>query len=232
MRPRGDGPSARGLPFYESNQIQSHVPLYNRSTFIPSFFSSQASGIGAWVRPLLLGTLVLSVLGCSSTHEVTRDTKGYGRVTAAATGEPARVHLHDGRTLKLERLYVGNDSTSGVTPSGTERAFSTSAVQEIQILDRSSTTGTLMGAGIGGALPFTIGFIRARSSDGLLEGISSLMVGAVLIWPGALLGGLVGRSTGQRETYRFSPASPEADSAQAALRSRLPATRRQAAEHP
>lgn len=207
---------------------------HKRSTFIPSFFSPQAAGIGAWVRPLLMGALVLSVLGCGSTTEVTRDTNGYRRVTGAATGETARVHLRDGRTLKLDRLYVGNDSASGVTPSGNKRAFSASAVQEVQIVDRG--TGALQGAGIGGAIPPAIGLLRGISmeSDGPndISPIIAVFTGGLLAIPGALVGALVGAARGQRETYHFSPASPEADSAQAALRTRLPANRRRAAEHP
>lgn len=204
---------------------------HKRSTFILSFFFSQTTGIGARVLPLL-GVLVLVTTGCVSTHEVTRDTRGYSRVTGAATGETVRVHLRDGRTLKLERLYVGNDSASGVTRLGTKRTVPTSAVQEVQIVDRS--TGALQGGGIGGALPLTIGIVRAisKESDGPndIDSVFAVLTGGLLALPGALVGALVGGVRGQRDPYRFSPASPEVDSAQAVFRTRLPANRRRAAE--
>lgn len=199
------------------------------------FSSTDTRERGARALPMLLGTLILLATGCVSTHQVSPDAaSGYNRVTGAAAGETARVHLRDGRKLKLNRLYVDVDSTTGITPQGRERAFSTSVVRKVQIVNRGA--GALWGAGIGGATPPLIGLLRGISmeSDGPndFDPLASVLIGGLLALPGALVGAVAGGIVGEREIYRFSHVSPGADSAKAALRPRLPETRRRAAEQP
>lgn len=198
----------------------------------PLFSSVRASTTSTRVPPVLLATLVLLATGCSTTHRVSHDpSNGYGKVTNAAAGETARIHLRDGRTTKLDNLYVDADSTTGVTPQGTKRAFPTSAVREIEIVNRGK--GILQGAGIG-AIPLAIGgLLGASTASGGPNDLPLVPIAiAFLSLPGTFVGGIIGGIRGARETYRFSNASPEADSAQAALRTRLPANRHRAAEHP
>lgn len=170
--------------------------------------------------PLLAGLLLVAT-GCSSTHQVSRTpSDGYARVTEAATGKTVKVHFRDGRVMELTNLYVGPDSTMGVTPRNQEgRSFSTASIRKVETTDRA--TGFLQGAGLGIGVPIAGGFLAGGSGDDLG---SELVRGAgyVLSIPGGLIGGIIGTVRGHQEIYSFEDPCPTADSVARATRSRAP----------
>lgn len=169
--------------------------------------------------PLLTGLLLVAA-GCSSTHHVSRTSpNGYARVTEAATGETARVHLRDGRTVKLKNLYVGRDSVTGISTESHDgpRSFPTAAVRSVEFVNRG--TGFLQGLGTGFAVPLGWGMLMSATEDE--EFIPAWSIGAMLGIPGGLVGGIAGAIWGQREIYRFSTPSPETPPVPAAGRSRV-----------
>jgi hypothetical protein len=140
-------------------------------------------------------------------------------VTEAAAGETARVHFRDGRTTKIKNLYVGPDSSSGVSPAphGGRRSFPTAAIRRVELVHRG--LGFVQGLGTGFAVPLGTGAIMSATDDEEL--IPDWFVGAVLGVPGGLLGGIVGAIRGHREVYRFSTRSPEAARTPATARSHV-----------
>ena len=180
--------------------------------------------------PLLAGMLLLAT-GCSSTHRVMEpsgepsggreasrsEAYGYSRVTEDVSGETVRVFLRDGREMELENLYVGPDSTTGTLPQGGKKTVPTSALQEIEVVNRG--TGFLQGAGIGIAVPLASGVLGSAMEDDEL--IPAWAIGAVLSVPGGLVGGIAGLIRGQRKTYRFLEPSSETNSKAIPARSRL-----------
>jgi len=188
-------------------------------SFVPSFQSSNPTQVLPELVPLLAG-LLLVVAGCNSTHHVSRtQPNGYARVTEAAAGETARVHFRDGRTMKLENLYVGPDSATGVSPESPDgnRSFPVAAIRSVEFVNRGA--GFLQGLGTGFAVPLGAGMVASATEDE--EFIPAWFVGAVLGVPGGLVGGIVGAIRGQREIYRFSAPSSEAPPAPATARSRV-----------
>jgi hypothetical protein len=182
-----------------------------------SFLFADVSQTHLGVVPLLAGLLLVAT-GCSSTHQVSRtQSDGYARVTEAATGETARVHLRDGRTVKLNNLYVGPTSTTGVAPgSGQDRSFPTESIRKVELVDRSS--GFWQGAGIGAGVLASSGLLVGAGEDDELGSALAMISGFVLSVPGGLIGGVVGAIRGQRETYRIQAPSPEANPSTAAAR--------------
>ncbi|MFB6279521.1 MAG: hypothetical protein ABEK75_08440 [Salinibacter sp.] len=185
-----------------------------------SFLFADVSQTQLGLVPLLTGLLLVAT-GCSSTQQVSRTrSDGYARVTEAATGETARVHLRDGRTVKLNNLYVGPTSTTGVVPgSGQKQSFSTASLQKVELVDRSS--GFWQGAGIGAGVLAASGLLMGAGEDDELGSALAMISGFVLSVPGGLIGGVVGAIRGQRETYLMQAPSPEANSATATARSRV-----------
>jgi hypothetical protein len=140
-------------------------------------------------------------------------------VTEAAAGETVRVHFRDGRTTTLKNLYVGPDSSSGVSPAphGGRRSFPTATIRRVEFVHRG--LGFAQGLGTGFAVPLGTGAIMSATEDE--EFIPAWLVGAALGVPGGLLGGIVGAIRGHREIYRFSAPSPEAARTPATARSRV-----------
>jgi len=189
-------------------------------SFVPFFQSTHPTPVLPELVPLLAGLLFVAA-GCSSTHHVSRtQAGGYARVTEAAAGETARVHLRDGRTMELRNLYVGPDSATGASTetAGGRRSFPTAALRKVEFVDRG--TGFFQGLGTGFAVPFGSG-ILVSAAGGEEELFPAWFVGAVLGVPGGLVGGIVGAIRGQREIYRFSAPSSEAPSTPATARSRV-----------
>jgi hypothetical protein len=185
-----------------------------------SFLAADVSRTQLGLVPLLAGLLLVAA-GCSSTHQVSRtQSDGYARVTEAATGETARVHFRDGRTTKLNNLYVGPTSTTGVLPgSGQDQSFPTDSIRKVELIDQG--TGFFQGIGIGAGVPAASGLLVGVSEDDQLDGASAMISGFVLSVPGGLIGGVLGAIRGQRKTYRIQAPSPETNSATATARSRV-----------
>jgi hypothetical protein len=180
--------------------------------------SSSTSRVGSLQPVPLLGVLLFLACGCSSTHQVAHtQSDGYSRVTEAAYGKTARVHFRDGRTMKLEKLYVDADSTTGIGPHGTERAFSTSTLWKVELVNRG--VGFLQGAGAGAAGPLGGALLVQLQGDGLGTDLATV-AGLALSVPGALIGGVVGAIRGHRTTYFVEAPPPTADSAVVAPRSK------------
>ena len=164
--------------------------------------------------PLLVGMLLLAT-GCSSTHRVAEssgeqevirsDNYRYSRVTQEVSGETVRVSLWDGREMKLENLYIGPDSTTGTLPQGEKKTVPTSALQEIEVINRG--TGFLQGAGLGLGATFVVTLFSASTAESDFGQSFAVLMGLVASVPAALLGGTSGAVRGQREVYRF-PKSP------------------------
>lgn len=181
-----------------------------RPNWLPSLPPASTKGVPLPLG-LLLATLFLLGTGCGSTHHVSQDpSNGYHDVTAAAAGETAHVHLRDGQTLRLNALSVSADSTTGISTRGRKTVIATSAIREVEIVDRG--TGTLQGAAIGFVTPLVIGAIGVATADSELDELGAAVTGVLGSIPGALVGGLVGAGRGQRETYRF-PNPPRATDA-------------------
>jgi hypothetical protein len=180
--------------------------------------SSSASCAGSLQPVPLLGVLLFLACGCSSTHQVAHtQSDGYSRVTEAAYGKTARVHFRDGRTMKLEELYVGADSTTGIGPHGTDRAFSTSTIWKVELVNRG--VGFLQGAGAGAAGPLGGALFVQLQGDGLGADLATV-AGLALSVPGALIGGVIGAVHGHWTTYFVKAPPPTADSAAIAPRSK------------
>lgn len=168
----------------------------------------------------LLGGILLTAMGCSSTQTVTNHSDGYSRVTEAVARETVTVHFRDGRTLKLKNLYVGPEVTTGVVPAGQEeeRSFPTSDIWRITAVDRG--TGFLQGAGLGGVGPLGGGLLAQLQGDGLGADLMTV-AGLVLSVPSALVGGIIGAIRGHRTTYLIDAPSPATDSATGTSRFRI-----------
>lgn len=191
-----------------------------------SFLFADVSQTHLGLVPLLAGLLLVAT-GCSSTHQVSRTpSDGYARVTEAATGETARVHFRDGRTMKLDNLYVGPDSTTGLPPdSGQDRSFPTPSLQKIELVDRGA--GFWQGAGVGLGLGLMNGVVGAASSDDdLLGPAAGFVIGLATGIPLSLVGGLFGAASGQRDVYRFPEHSSRMDPAAVSPRDEIEAVRR------
>jgi len=148
-------------------------------------------------RPVLVGLLLIAT-GCTSTQKISpAASDGYARLTEAATGKTAQVYFRDGRTLELENLYVGVQSTRGTGPNGRRRAFATTSIWKVELVNRG--TGFLQGAGLGIGGPLASGAVVSLAEED--EFIPAWALGAVLSVPGGLLGGIVGAIRGQQDVY-------------------------------
>jgi hypothetical protein len=156
--------------------------------------------------PLLAGAFLVAT-GCSSTYRITRDSDGYSRVTEDLTGKTVRVTLRDGRTITLENLYVGPDSTMGVSPRGNGRVYPTSSLQEVEYFSRGM--GFLRGAGVGVLGPVAAGLVAGGTGRDPGNRLSR-EIGLALSVPGGLLGGLIGVIQGHRKTYLIEVPPPDA----------------------
>lgn len=167
--------------------------------------------------PVLMG-LFLIATGCSSTQTISpAASDGYARLTEAATGKTAQVYFRDGRTLELEDLYVGVQSTRGTGPNGRRRAFETASVWKVELVNRG--TGFLQGAGLGIGGPLASGAVVSLMEED--EFIPAWALGAVLSVPGGLLGGIVGAVRGQQDVYVLPKRTPPTD---ASISPRTPLT--------
>lgn len=156
---------------------------------------------------LLLSGLFLLGTGCTTTKMVSSDApNARSKVTAAAQGKTAHVHLADGRTLKLTNLYVGPQTTSGRTPAGTKTSVSNTAVLEVEFINRGM--GFLQGAGLGGGSVLTVGLLSSMGEEDDLSQFVGMVGSVVVAVPCALIGGLIGTMQGHRETYRFTTEVP------------------------
>lgn len=195
------------------------------------FFSTNRNIRSGRILPFLLAPLVLIVAGCVSTHKISHQNPNeYRQVTRAAIEETARVHLDGGRTLELSHLRVTADSTTGVSDWGQRRSLPTSAILEVEVVDRGG--GALRGAGIGFLSSLGIGAIGVASSDNPLEGLVAVFTTLAITIPGTLIGGGIGAAVGNRESYQFSSPPREADSIQSAHNVRMTENRRRVPERP
>lgn len=156
--------------------------------------------------PLLAGVFLVAT-GCSSTYRITGESDGYSRITEDLTGKTVRVTLRDGRTITLKNLYVGPDSTMGVSLGGNGRVYSTSSLREVEYFSRGM--GFLRGAGVGVVGPVAAGLI-VGGTGGDPGSRLGREIGFALSIPGGLLGGLIGMIRGHRKTYLIEVPSPDA----------------------
>jgi hypothetical protein len=149
---------------------------------------------------LPLGGLCLLGAGCTTTKQVPSNTpSARSRVTVAAQGKTAHLHLTEGRTLELTQLYVGPQTTSGRTPTGTKRTIPTAALQKIVFIDRG--IGFLQGAGLAGGPVLTVGLVRSMMEENELAQFVGVVGSVAVAVPSALVRGLLGMIEGHRETY-------------------------------
>ena len=198
----GAFPAVRDVQDALSHQTADIAMTHADQSSVP-FLSSAHPAQALFGLLILLAGLLLVTAGCSSTHHVSRNQpNGYAKVTEAAAGETARVHLRDGRTLKIEDLYVGADSTSGIllnTPYG-RRTFSTSEIRTVEFVNRG--LGSVQGAGVGFGVPFGAGLILGAMQETTLSASLALGAGGVLAVPGSLIGAIIGAAV--RRTHSAS----------------------------
>lgn len=181
----------------------------------PFHCSSLFAGSGARLL-LLMGILVLFGTGCGSTTDLVRSPTAYQKVTTEVEGKTARLYFRDRRSSTvLKDLYVGVDSTTGVSPVGTERAVPTGQIWKIEVVNHKK--GILQGIGLG-ALPLAIGFPVGAASEGL-DGVLLVVASAAVSLVSMPVGGVIGGIQGVKETYRLSGPIPEADSTTASVES-------------
>ena len=178
---------------------------YNSLPFRPSRQSSDTTLHIFW--SLVLAGLLPLAVGCTSTHQVTRESDGYARVTEDLTGKTVQVTLHDGRTMALKNFYVGPDSTTGTQPRGVDRTFPTSSLYKAEVTERG--IGLFQGAGLGIATPLATGGVISLFEEDEFIPASALV--ALLSVPGGLIGGIIGVIRGHRDVYRFTNAGPSGE---------------------
>ena len=174
--------------------------------------------------PLLAGVL-LAATGCTSTHQVSKHSDGYSRITEKVTGETVRVVLRDGRAMKLRNLYVGANSTRGTRPQGGSKRFPTSELREIEVVDHG--TGFWQGAGLGLGSGLGSTLLLAMTQDSGLGRDLAIIVGLAASVPMGLVGGIIGTIKGQKEVYRFPERSPKRNLTTAPSGRRTETVRRQ-----
>ena len=150
--------------------------------------------------PLLAGVL-LATTGCTSTHQVSKHSDGYSRITEKVTGETVRVFLQNGQTMRLSNLYVGANSTKGTLAQGERKRFPTSELRKTEVVDHG--TGFWQGAGLGLGSGLGSTLLLAVTQDSGLERDLAIIVGLAASVPVGLVGGIIGTIKGQKGVYRF-----------------------------
>lgn len=169
---------------------------------------------------LLLGLIILSTPGCTSSQRVSHDNpNAYRRVSRGAAGHTVRVTFRDRPARKLEDLYVGPSTTTGLLPSGDKISFPTSSIRTVERVDHVAGFGE--GVAIGFVGPFTLGFLHGRTADKKWQRDLAPLEGILLGLPGALIGGILGAIGGHQETYHFQDPSPVMDSTASLVKPRV-----------
>ena len=156
--------------------------------------------------PLLVGVL-LAATGCTSTHQVSKHSDGYSRITEKVTGKTVRVFLQNGQTMRLSNLYVGANSTKGTLAQGERKRFPTSELRKIEVVDHG--TGFFQGAGLGLGSGLGSTLLLAMNQDSGFKRDLAIIVGLAASVPMGLVGGIIGKIKGQKEVYRFPERSPK-----------------------
>lgn len=167
---------------------------------------------------LLLGLIIFSAPGCTSSQQVSHDNpNAYRRVSRAAAGHTVRVTFRARPARKLEDLYVGPTSTTGLLPTGDKISFPTSSIRTVERVDH--VAGFWEGLGIGFSPPFATGLAISVTRDE--EFLPAWFVGALLGVPTSLVGGLIGGIRGHQEIYHFQDPSRVMDSTASMVKHRV-----------
>lgn len=167
---------------------------------------------------LLLGLTVLTMSGCTSSQQVAHDNpNAHRRVSRAVAGQTVRVTFRDRPAKKLEDVYVGPSTTTGLLPTGDKISFPTSSIRTVERVDH--VAGLWEGLGIGFSPPFATGLAISATKDE--EFFPAWFVGAVLGVPTSIVGGLIGGIRGHQETYHFQHPSPVMDSTASLVKPRV-----------
>ena len=140
------------------------------------------------LMPFLVGVLLVAN-GCTSTHQVSKPSDGYSRLTEKLEGETAQVFLHNGQTMRLRNLYVGANSTRGVLPRGGSKRFPTSDLYKIEIVDHGTGFWQGAGLGLGPGLGSTL-FLALTEDSGFGRDLAIIM-GLAASVPLGLVGGII-----------------------------------------